>query len=155
MAASNKKPLVELPQDAARPCLTDMPYRAVVFSSLNQHQVPLFVVAGSTAPPSKAENALKEAHRIHGGMCLYCNKPIAAANLTIDHVEPVSKGGGGSIQNLVIAHKACNQEKGSSAIEAFKPEAGKEWLSALLVQVQNRLNRLSPPQPSPGAKAGP
>jgi 5-methylcytosine-specific restriction endonuclease McrA len=147
MAASNKKHPAEQPQDAARPCLTDMPYRAVVFSQLNQHKIPLFMVAGSTAAPSKAETALKEAHRIHGGVCFYCKKSIAAANLTIDHVEPLSKNGGNSIQNLLIAHKSCNQEKGSSSIEAFKPDAGKEWLSALLAQVQDRLNRLSPPRP--------
>lgn len=142
MAKAKIKIPSELPEIGARPCLNDLPYRAVVFSNLNQHKVPLYFVAGSAFPASKAEKALKEAHRVHGGVCFYCKTKIASEDLTIDHVEPISNEGGHAIQNLLVAHRKCNQNKGSLPIEAFSPSAGKEWLSALLIQVQDRLNRL-------------
>ena len=136
-----KKP-TENAANGARPCLTDMPYRAVIFSDLNHHRIPLYLVAGSNAAASKAENALKAAWKLHGGNCFYCKKPIDAASFTIDHAEPAKLGGSDSIQNLLIAHKDCNARKGHQPIEAFNAAAGKEWLTALLVQVQDRLNRL-------------
>jgi 5-methylcytosine-specific restriction endonuclease McrA len=142
MAQAKTEIQTERPEIGARPCLTELPYRAIVFSKLNQHKVPLYFVAGSASPASKAEKALKEAHRIHGGDCFYCKTKIGLQDLTIDHVEPISNEGGRAIQNLLIAHRKCNQNKGSLPIEAFSPEAGKEWLSALLAQVQDRLNRL-------------
>jgi 5-methylcytosine-specific restriction endonuclease McrA len=62
--------------------------------------------------------------------------------MTIDHVQPRAAGGGAEIQNLLIACGPCNKTKGAKAIELFDPKAGREWLSAVLHQVQARLNRL-------------
>jgi 5-methylcytosine-specific restriction endonuclease McrA len=132
----------EKPVHAARPCLEDMPYRALVFKTLNHHQKPLYWVAGSTAPAAGAERALKEAHRVHGGACFYCKKLVSHDEVTIDHAEPAKLGGRDEIQNLLIACKPCNSCKDHKPIEAFNPDAGREWLSALLKQVQDRLNRL-------------
>ena len=123
-----------------------MPYRALVFAELNQHKVPLYFVAGSEASKCKAENALKRAFYIHGGKCFYCKNAIAKEDLTIDHIEPTSHEGGRAIQNLLIAHRKCNQTKADSPIEAFNADAGKAWLTALLAQVQDRLNRIDPPK---------
>lgn len=114
----------------------------VVFKALNHHQKPLYWVAGSNAPAAGAEKALREAHRVHGGVCFYCKKPVAPGDLTIDHAEPAKLGGGDEIQNLLIACKPCNSDKDHQPIEAFDPDAGREWLSALLQQIQDRLNRL-------------
>jgi CRISPR/Cas system Type II protein with McrA/HNH and RuvC-like nuclease domain len=132
----------EKPEHAAKPCLSDWPYRALVFKELNQHGVPLYLVAGCENPASKANKALRIAFKQHGGECFYCKGAIAADDFTIDHVEPLAKSAGEMLQNLVIAHKNCNQSKGQKPIEAFSPDAGKEWLTALLQQVQDRLNRL-------------
>jgi len=142
MAALKKAKTLERPELGARPCLDDMPYRAVVFAELNQHKVPLYFVAGSSAPKCKAEKALKAAFTIHGGNCFFCKKPIPQGEMTVDHVEPISQAGGKTIQNLLIAHLKCNQQKADLPIEAFNPDAGKEWLTALLNQVQDRLNRI-------------
>ncbi|HZF93626.1 MAG TPA: HNH endonuclease [Allosphingosinicella sp.] len=151
----------ENPAIAARPCLEQKPYRMLVFSHINKDGVPLYFVAKSPSAASSALKALKEAHKLHGGDCFYCRKAVPAEQLAIDHAEPLASGGKDDVQNLLIACKDCNGAKGRKAIEVYKPEAGREWLSAVLKQVQDRLNRLealsppAPPQPKPGAAAGP
>jgi len=150
----------ENPANSAQHCLTDIPYRMVVFERMNQ-KTPLYRVAGSVMGPSGAQKSLREAFRIHGGRCFYCGKKVDPDVLSIDHAEPVIVGGKKDLQNLLIAHVACNLAKGSRPIEAFHPEAGREWLSALLAQVQDRLNRLAratasaPPRPERDAATGP
>jgi len=48
-----------------------------------------------------------------GADCYLCLKPFTASNKqTIDHVHPLSKGGTWDIENLKLAHKKCNIEKG-------------------------------------------
>jgi 5-methylcytosine-specific restriction endonuclease McrA len=113
----------------------------LVFSRRSPHGVPLFLVAGSASPALAAPKALKEAHRVHGGACFYCRKLVTADQLTIDHADPVASGGKDEVQNLLIACKPCNLAKGHQPIEHFNPQAGREWLSAVLKQVQDRLNR--------------
>lgn len=132
---------IERPENGARPCLETMPYRMVVFSRWNG-KTPLYCVGGSASKEMGAEKALRTAHKIHGGDCFYCKKPIKKGEATIDHAEPERLGGGKSIQNLIIACKPCNAAKGHKPIEAFNRDAGAEWLKALLAQVQDRLNRL-------------
>jgi len=129
----------ENPVHAARHCLDQHPYRMIVFDRMNQ-LTPIYRVAGSARGGLNAKNALREAFRIHGGACFYCKRKIKPAELTIDHVETTDAGN--SLQNLVVACQLCNRNKGSKRIEAYDPEAGREWLSALLLQVQDRLNRL-------------
>ena len=132
----------ERPEHGARHCLDALPYRMIVFARLNQHERPLYLVAGSGKAAAGAEKALREAHRLHGGDCFYCKGPVPTDTLSIDHAEPVVTGGGDDLQNLLIACKPCNYRKGHKPIEAFQPGAGREWLAALLAQVQERLGRL-------------
>jgi 5-methylcytosine-specific restriction endonuclease McrA len=112
----------------------------IVFARMNR-ATPLYLVAGSTSGAMGAKKALKLAHRLHGGNCFFCKEPIAGEP-TIDHAQPTAGGGGPEIQNLLIACDPCNKTKGAKAIELFDPKAGREWLSAVLHQVQARLNRL-------------
>jgi hypothetical protein len=139
---ARKSAATEDPAHAAVHCLKQYPYRLIVYSRSDGYGTPLFLVAGSPAREAGAEKALREAHRLHGGECFYCRQQIPGAELTIDHVEPEVLGGRGHLQNLVLAHKGCNAAKGHKIIEAFDPDAGREWLNALLLQVQDRLNRL-------------
>lgn len=139
MAQAKRK--TESPEHGAAHCLTDAPYRMVVFVDM-LNGTPRYQVAGSDLAPRGAEKALRLAHERHGGNCFYCKKPVATDALTIDHVQPRAAGGGADIQNLLIACAPCNKRKGATVIEFFKPEAGREWLSAVLHQVQARLNRL-------------
>ena len=60
--------------------------------------------------------AIKSAWNDH---CAYCNHtPIDDNSLTIDHVQPRSKGGKDSTSNCIPACHRCNQAKGSE-----------EWIS--------------------------
>jgi 5-methylcytosine-specific restriction endonuclease McrA len=132
----------EDPVHASQHCLPDAPYRMVIFARLSPHRKPLYLVAGSNAPASGAKKALKEAHRVHGGACFYCKEPVRHEELTIDHAEPAKLGGRGDLENLLIACKPCNSRKRHQPIEDFSREAGREWLSALLQQIQERLSHL-------------
>jgi hypothetical protein len=162
--AATKRSAIENPATATRPLFDEAPYRMVIFAELNQHKTPVYLVAGIDGSPMRADKALRAAHKKFGGRCYYCKKPVPHDQLSIDHAEPEANGGKGALQNLLIACKPCNQKKGQTAIEVYKPEAGRDWLSAVLRQVQDRLARLNeaeaakacaPPQPKPGAAAGP
>ncbi len=43
--------------------------------------------------------------------CVYCGRTAHEARLEIDHVDPVSKGGAGGMDNLVTACYECNRGK--------------------------------------------
>lgn len=78
----------------------------------------------------------------HPANCFYCGEAKKKVRLTIDHVQPRNSQGTGDLANLVLACKPCNAKKSDIPVEVFRPDAGREWLSGLLRQVQERLNRL-------------
>jgi 5-methylcytosine-specific restriction endonuclease McrA len=43
--------------------------------------------------------------------CYYCGKALAKAEVTMDHIVPISQGGQSSRSNVVPACKACNTLK--------------------------------------------
>ena len=45
------------------------------------------------------------------GICHYCGKPFPAAELTMDHVIPVARGGKSTQGNVVACCSACNKQK--------------------------------------------
>ena len=45
------------------------------------------------------------------GVCHYCGQQVGAANLTMDHVVPVARGGRSTRGNCVPCCKACNNKK--------------------------------------------
>jgi hypothetical protein len=53
-------------------------------------------------------------------MCTYCGASGNDAELEIDHIIPVSKGGSNHISNLTTACKACNMKKSNKSEEDFK-----------------------------------
>lgn len=46
------------------------------------------------------------------GICAYCNSALPDDDFTIDHVQPVCKGGGDEPENLTVACRSCNSSKG-------------------------------------------
>lgn len=56
------------------------------------------------------------------GLCHYCGKKFKAAQLTMDHIVPVARGGTSTKGNVVPACRACNQTKklATPAEEALK-----------------------------------
>ena len=49
--------------------------------------------------------------QIAAGVCHYCHKKVGAANLTLDHVVPVARGGRSTRGNCVPCCAACNASK--------------------------------------------
>lgn len=49
--------------------------------------------------------------KIQKGECYYCRRKVGKANLTMDHVLPLSRGGKSKKGNIVPACKECNNKK--------------------------------------------
>ncbi|MHA7901342.1 MAG: HNH endonuclease [Henriciella sp.] len=61
-----------------------------------------------------------------GGKCALCGRPMlrnrfeaphaqvwAKSRATLDHIQPRSKGGADTVENLQLAHARCNKIKGN------------------------------------------
>ena len=50
-------------------------------------------------------------NRITTGICYYCGKKFSPAELTMDHIVPLARGGKSNKGNVVPCCKTCNNEK--------------------------------------------
>ncbi|MCJ7809657.1 MAG: HNH endonuclease [Desulfobulbaceae bacterium] len=50
-------------------------------------------------------------NRLSSGICYYCRRQVGRADLTMDHIVPLSRGGKSRKGNLVPACKECNNNK--------------------------------------------
>jgi hypothetical protein len=67
-----------------------------------------------------ADNRLKVFER-DGFKCTYCGKQLTRFSATLDHIQPVSKGGTNGMDNLVTACLHCNSSRGNRPVmEALK-----------------------------------
>ena len=74
-----------------------------------------------------------------GRRCVYCASPLTSDSATLDHVIPVSRGGGHAPGNLVIACQACNQLKGDALpLEFF---ARQPWAGANFMRYARAVHR--------------
>lgn len=122
-----------------------LPYRALVPTGQQLPKGPiLYQVAGSNANPQGAEKALREAMKVHGGSCFYCDKAFGRGEngWTLDHIEAQKLGGKSNLHNFVIACQPCNAAKGHQPIDSFNPTATKKWLEGLARQLEERYSRL-------------
>ncbi len=62
-----------------------------------------------------AENRLKIFER-DGYKCHYCIKQLTRFSASLDHIQPVSKGGDNSFSNLITACLHCNSERGNKPV---------------------------------------
>ncbi|MGH8462020.1 MAG: HNH endonuclease [Stenotrophobium sp.] len=62
-----------------------------------------------------AENRLKVFER-DGYECHYCKKQLTRFTATLDHIQPVSKGGDNSLHNLTTACLHCNSRRGNRPV---------------------------------------
>ena len=70
------------------------------------------------------------------GHCTYCDKP---APLTLDHVEPVARGGNGKKYNLLPCCKSCNSSKNASdPAEWIFAKFGIEGLARAVFMLEKR-----------------
>jgi 5-methylcytosine-specific restriction endonuclease McrA len=60
------------------------------------------------------------------GTCWYCGQKVGYANLTMDHVIPLARGGRSTKDNLVPCCKECNTKK-----KSLLPVEWTEYMEAL------------------------
>lgn len=73
------------------------------------------------------------------GICQICFKPVHIGLAlvdpqnkmapSIDHILPLSRGGGWALSNLRLAHKGCNSHLGGLNANPPKEEVSDRWLS--------------------------
>ena len=54
------------------------------------------------------------------GRCAYCGTELNKLELEIDHVEPISRGGADSEENMLACCGFCNRSKGPMKLEIFR-----------------------------------
>ncbi len=64
------------------------------------------------------------------GICYLCGEPVSFVEFTIEHLFPLSKGGGNDLNNLRASHEKCNQKKGDSIFPGSKPKQIKKQYDA-------------------------
>ena len=64
--------------------------------------------------------------RIAEGVCFYCRRKVGHANLTLDHIVPMGRGGKSIRGNVVPACKDCNNRK-----KSLLPIEWQEYLKGL------------------------
>ncbi len=67
--------------------------------------------------------------QIQKGICHFCQQPVGADNLTVDHLVPLARGGKTTKGNVVAACQACNNKKQldtpvETLLNQIKAEAG-------------------------------
>lgn len=65
----------------------------------------------------------KELITENGKKCGYCFRLQNKKDLTLDHIQPLCKGGTDTKDNMILACKECNEVKGSMDID--------EWINHL------------------------
>ena len=72
-------------------------------------------------------NVSENRHKVFerdGYKCHYCEKQLTRFSATLDHIQPVSKGGDNSFENLVTACLHCNAERGNKPVMDFVTKDG-------------------------------
>jgi hypothetical protein len=87
-----------------------------------QHEMKRYALkCGSQVGPVDYEAILAE----HGMVCHICGAGIPARrDLNYDHVIPLTRGGAHVQENILPAHKFCNQSKGNKLMSELAAERG-------------------------------
>lgn len=63
-------------------------------------------------------------HRVaerDGWTCAICGLAVTRATWSLDHVQPLSKGGAHTYANVVLAHRSCNSRRGAGRFPVRAP----------------------------------
>lgn len=66
--------------------------------------------------------------------CPYCERRLDATNKSLDHLEPLSKGGAHALHNVLISCRDCNIRKHATPFA--------EWIKTLSVSCERRVLRI-------------
>jgi 5-methylcytosine-specific restriction endonuclease McrA len=61
-------------------------------------------------------------------LCALCHEPVTLDELSFDHVVALADGGEHAVDNLVPAHRKCNEIKGSEKAQS-RMTARERWLA--------------------------
>lgn len=85
----------------------------------------------SLGDPVYTRRVVEYLHAKYQSRCAYCGSSDAV--FQIDHVVPVSRGGGDDVGNLVLACVPCNKAKGArTAAEFGHPEVAQRTIGSVL-----------------------
>lgn len=65
-------------------------------------------------------------NKLQAGKCYYCERPFSKAELTMDHLVPLARGGKSIKNNLVSACKKCNFDKKHKTLVEIRLKSVKE-----------------------------
>ncbi|EGT3606903.1 HNH endonuclease [Clostridium perfringens] len=51
--------------------------------------------------------------------CCYCGKKLTFEERTVDHIQPINRGGETVLENLVVCCEGCNTEKGDMTLQEY------------------------------------
>jgi len=52
------------------------------------------------------------ARQLHGQVpCWVCGQHVEPVDATLEHMQPLSQGGSGHLENLAISHAVCNRQR--------------------------------------------
>lgn len=89
------------------------------------------VVRMATEPPpvaGKRANRKKNTRRAKARLlrkdphCYWCRAPLTRETATLEHIIPLARGGSNGSDNLTIACRGCNADRGHDMPEVFAPE---------------------------------
>lgn len=74
-------------------------------------------------------NRRKLKHKLFGGRetapCCFCRCRLTMASATLEHVVPMSQGGGYNIENLRLSCQGCNLSRGDQPFSAYRDKVRK------------------------------
>lgn len=83
---------------------------------------PDIISAAEQKPPEKRQSGAQRRRELklrlcgeQNWRCAYCGKPMEDETASIDHVIARSRGGSNEWENLVAAHRQCNEDKGRTS----------------------------------------
>lgn len=88
--------------------------------------------------PKRLRFSRENVYRRDEYTCQYCNTEFSVEDLTLDHVQPASRGGRKSWENIVTACTWCNGKKADKTLEQFgarlmkRPGKPKESMKMIL-----------------------
>lgn len=78
----------------------------------------------SAIPAQNRKRLTKQERRIvynkMDGHCAYCGRKLQYANMQVDHVVPLRKGGPDVLDNMLPACRSCNHYKDSLTVQQFR-----------------------------------
>lgn len=74
------------------------------------------------------------------GECQYCGDKLKPHDFTLDHINPVSKGGRRHWLNIVACCRPCNQRKGNKALKQTNMTLRRKPFVPDIVRVKNKMS---------------